>query len=142
MNDITPKFSCQLKDGKLVYKNQQKFNDYLKSLPVATDLELILKKKRNQRSLEQNAWYWGVALKCIFEETGNEPKDMHEILKSEFLQSLYEFEGKVYTIIKSTADLNTKQFSEYMDKIQKWASLRGIYIPDPNEVDYDELIYK
>lgn len=139
---MTPKFICQIENGQLKYKNLQKFNDYLKTLPPAIDLELTLKKKRDQRSLEQNAWYWGVALKEIFKETGNEPEYMHEILKSEFLKAFYEFQGKVYTIVRSTADLNTKEFGEYMDKVQKWASLKGIYIPDPNEVDYSELIYK
>jgi hypothetical protein len=140
---LTPKFTCKIKNGELEYKNPKRFYDYLKGLPTDKDLELVLKEKRTQRSLEQNAWYWGVALKLISEHTGYETKDIHEILKSEFLKDFYEFKGKVYPIIRSTSDLNTKEFSEFMGRVQRWAVMRlQVSIPDPNEVDYSNLIYQ
>ncbi|MFA5080282.1 MAG: recombination protein NinB [Candidatus Paceibacterota bacterium] len=139
---IIPKFICKLIGGKLEFTNRQKLINYLKSLPENIELELVIKKKTSQRSLEQNAWYWGIALKTILKEVGYSPKEMHEILKAEFLTSFWEFQGKAYTIVRSTTDLNTTEFSEYMGNVQRFASMEmGVYIPSPNEVDYSQLIY-
>ena len=36
---------------------------------------------------------------------------------------------------KSTADLSTKEFSDYVDSVKRWASEKlGCYIPDAGEV--------
>ena len=143
MSKIIPKFICKILNGKLEFNNLKKYQDYLRTLPENAELELVIKEKKSQRSLEQNAWYWGIALKKIFQESGHEQKRMHEILKAEFLTSFYEFKDKVYTVVRSTTDLNTTEFAEYMGNVQRFASMElGVYIPDPNEVDYSQLIYK
>lgn len=143
MSKIIPKFICKILNGQLEFNNLKKYQDYLRTLPENAELELVIKEKKSQRSLEQNAWYWGIALKTIFQESGYEQKKMHEILKAEFLTSFCEFKDKVYTVVRSTTDLNTTEFAEYMGNVQRFASMElGVYIPDPNEVDYSQLIYK
>jgi len=107
---------------------------------------LEIKKFKSSRSLRQNAYYHGVVVQVLSDHTGEEPKMMHEILKAKFLsveapesaQTLSEFvEIPHFRIVRSTTDLNTKEFEEFMEEVRRWASMKlGCWIPEPHESEF------
>lgn len=108
-------------------------------------VEIIVKRHRNGRSLAQNAYYH-VVVECIrqaMEEAGNEytHDQTHDILREEFLSERTMVANKhgeylETTIVKSTTQLNTKEFSEYLDKVIRWASeFFCITIPSPENYE-------
>lgn len=127
-------FGCTLKEGKLLIKRSKEFSEYCNTL-IGKDLILILQEREKIRSIIQNKYYWGVIIKKLSEYTGYEKEDIHIILKGKFLPKNIIFFGEEITIGNSTKKLTTKEFKEYIEKIQRWASTQDIYIPDPNEYE-------
>lgn len=93
-------------------------------------------KRRQSRSLNQNAYYWGVVVKMLAEEFGYDPQDMHEALKYKFLASSIQLEnGEFLFFPKQSSELNTIEFEDYLEKIRIWAIMEfNILIPLPHEV--------
>jgi hypothetical protein len=92
---------------------------------------------RKKRSTEQNAFLHGVSLKLICEHTGYEIDDMKMYLMGKaFGWEEYEIMGeRRRRPLKGTSDLNTEQFSWFMEWVESWASQElGLLIPKPNEV--------
>lgn len=115
-------------------ESKQKLFEYLKTLNSVYKIEI--KKDKNKRSYSQNRYYHGIVVKLIAEDTGHFPDEMHEILKTMFLQydAIIEKTGVVVRIAKSTTELNTAEFEEYLEKCRIFALTDlGIRIPLPNE---------
>jgi hypothetical protein len=87
-------------------------------------------KCRDQRSLDANAYYWSVVLPCFaagLTEAWGESYDSdmaHEWCRKEWLTRsvVNRKTGEVALIPRSTTDLDTKEFGEYLDKIIKHAA--------------------
>ncbi|MBU0959480.1 MAG: hypothetical protein KKB31_06045 [Nanoarchaeota archaeon] len=108
-----------------------KYNLLIQSLN-GCEIELTIDKRKKDRSNQQNRYYHAVVVKMIAEDLGYTKDEAHIALKMLFLLK----DGKVPTV-RSTTDLTTVEFEEYLRKIKRWASMfLNIYIPDPNEVDY------
>jgi len=90
---------------------------------------------KKKRSLQQNAYYWGVVVQKIIEAHDDQykPYQIHEWLKRQFLAEIIELRGVIHEIGSSTAVLSTKQFEEFMSNVRMWAAENGIDIPEPNE---------
>lgn len=73
------------------------------------------------------------------QELGNDMQkiELRELLKFKFLKKdilLDADTGEMASIIKSTADLNTGEWEDFMEQIRAWAAeIFGIEIPLPNE---------
>ena len=103
-------------------------------------VEVTVRPESKQRTNPQNKYYWGVVLRLISEETGYDTEELHNIFKGMFLREAAEItkgdKRVVIPYIKSTRDLDTKEFDEYIEKIKRWAAMElSLYIPDPNEVE-------
>ncbi len=140
---IHPKFIAAVEQGQLIFENNIKYQEYLRSLE-GQKVEVVVKKwsEKNQRSIQQNRYYFGVVLKLLSDHTGHTVDELHEILKSIFLKKRIELETKTgiipQTIYNSTTDLDTVKMEEYLTNIRQWASITlGVYLPLPNEVDYE-----
>lgn len=121
---------------------------FIHELPKNKKWEIVIKPYRFKRTLAQNSYLWGVVYKIIEEEEGGyflhegtEPilragkisgkEFIHEYFKQEYLAV-----GKIgdTAITRSTTDLSTAEFTEYVEKIMRFASTTlGIYIPTPEE---------
>jgi hypothetical protein len=89
------------------------------------------------RSNQANRYYWGVVIALVSEAMGIIPDEAHDYCKSLFLKEGIEANGKRYEIIRSTANLPSSQFWEYIEKIKNWAGAElGIPIPEPHQVEY------
>ncbi len=89
--------------------------------------------ERRDRSDQQNRYYWGCVIKTLSEWSGYEPEEMHEALKAEFL-ALPDIKTGL-RIAHSTAQMDTAQFSEYVEQVRRWAAGHGVVIPDAGAVE-------
>jgi len=82
------------------------------------DVLIEIKLFRKNRSSAQNRLYW-LYLNLIASETGHIPEDLNKLFKSEFLPVEYkELYGKKIALLTSSKDLDTKEFTEYLNKIE------------------------
>ena len=95
-----------------------------------------IKRYRKNRSLEQNSYLHGVALKMICDHTGYEMEDMKTYLLGEYTGWVeYEVMGqprKRPTL--RTHEMNTQQMANFMEFIWWWASeTLDLNIPAPEK---------
>ena len=111
--------------------------EYLQSLPEDKAYDVSIKLHRAKRSTEANALYWKW-IGIIASETGNEREVCHKFFAKKFLgYDTKEFGNERIAIVKSTANLDTAQFSEYMNQVEAFASTElGIVLPSPNDQLY------
>lgn len=93
------------------------------------DYEIVPYKK--DRTSEQNRYLWGWVYPPIAEYSGNPVDEVHELMKLKFLRTRTT-SGKA-RYIRSTASLNTAEFTKYVDGIRDWMATFGLYIPSPEE---------
>lgn len=126
--------SAYIKDGQIMVRNRQQ----LQAEALASGLnefEVVVRKKVKSRSSEQNKWYWA-CVTIIGNELGYERNQMHEIIKYRFLKSeaVDKKTGEVFEYLKSSAELTTTEFTEFMDGLIRWsAETFNIVLPMPNE---------
>jgi hypothetical protein len=99
------------------------------------------KKFKKKRTLPQNRLYrlW---LKMISEGTGDDQDSLHRSYKEMFLP-LDEIKTKLgtFSIRRSTTKLDTREFTEYLEKIRHHAlSFLNIKLPNPGDQYWDEFI--
>lgn len=132
----------KVEDGKI--ELPKKVNVEVIRMFDGKKIEVIFRQKKKHRSNQQNAYYWAVPVGMIYEylkDTDNSevwtPEMVHEILKYKFLlrQRVNSDTGEViYEYSRSTTDLTTSEFMDYLTKIQQWAAETfHINIPDPDE---------
>jgi hypothetical protein len=86
----------------------------------------ILEVRPPKRSLDSNRYYWAV-LGDISEQVvpgkAYEPSIWHEYLRALFLpERMVELpDGSIKMLEPSTSELNQATFSEYVEKVVKWA---------------------
>jgi len=125
-------FRAKISSGRMLYHNAETIQSYLRTIEgkeVRVGINIITKT----RTLNQNAYYFGVVIKILSDEFGYLDDEMHEELKRKFNPVASRLEkGKV--IGGSTRRMNTKEFEQYCEKIRIWAARDlNIMIPLPNE---------
>ena len=113
----------------------------ISGLDLANEWEVLIHKAKSKRSVEQNALYWAW-IAVVEAETGNDKDGLHEYFKHKFLinQVLTVF-GENIEKQPTTTKLNTKEFSEYMEKIRAFcASELEITLLTPDDIQFNEFI--
>ena len=121
-------FPALVKNGKLELQDTSLFEMYLSTLGDG-ELTVLVEKKKRHRTIKSNAYYW-VCLSIIGDELGYTKEEIHSTFKAMFL---VDRTGKI-PIVRSTANLNTQEFTKYFDKIIYKASELGISLPEPGSV--------
>lgn len=100
-----------------------------------------LRLPQSKRSLNLNRYLFGVVYKIWSGELGWDKDMTDHFFRDKFLKSEDATpDGKWITVIKSHKDLSNQEFIEYYKNIQRYAIAEaGVYIPDPNEADYEEI---
>ena len=131
----TPVFTGTVDKGKLILDQPQKYLVQIAALN-GKRVELVLRKKRNPRTLRQNAYYHGVVLEILSEHFGYDHDEMHDALKYQFLRFRSDKSPDLISV-KSTTKLSTEEFNDYVNRIVRFAADKyGIFIPDPHQVEY------
>jgi len=116
--------------------NEKPMRDRILARLAGKTVDLTLKVHREQRSVDQNAWHWGVAIPVIAEALGydlHEYTDLHYALVDEcFGTHLDQRVGRIVPDVRSS-QLDTAKFSEFMEWEVRWAAQRGVLVPLPNE---------
>ena len=109
--------------------------------------KFVLVLKRARRTLPQLRLYW-LLVTAIADETGGADKGhkdaIHEFLKRKFLKWRdFDAFGVEFRVCSSTSDLDTAQFTQYIDDIYQWArDEQGIVLPRPDDLGFDEFYLK
>lgn len=95
--------------------------------------EVTIKPYKKSRTNNQNALYWKW-LTIISEHTGYTQDELHEGMKRNFIGEDIgsDIFGNTYIRAKSTTNLTTKEFTEYMDKVNIFAANEGLVLPSPD----------
>lgn len=135
---MEPIFQGKVENGTLKIRNISDYYLHLRKLS-GERVEIIVRKQRKTRTVQQNSYYWGVVVRLCSETTGYPPEDMHEILKGKFLG---RSDGR-FRWYRSTRSLTTAEMAEYIEDIKEWAALPSeqggleTVIPDANSVYYE-----
>lgn len=136
---MTAQFHAQITpQGDIRWHHERSLRNWL-AAQSGRHFRVSFSEPKRPRSANQNAFYWGVVVPAIANETGEFGKEglerVHEALKMRYLPSdvrgLLELPG-------STAKLSTKEFEQYVENIRVDAAsgeLLGspLIIPLPNE---------
>ena len=103
-------------------------------------VEVNFKEWKNTRSNRANRYYWGVVIPSVFgalTENGiklvNE-KQAHRAMQVKFLMEDIEYDGGIFSIPQSTAELSIDEFANYIFVVVEY--LRDYYkweVPEPKE---------
>ena len=127
---LDPIFSGMVKNGKLMLVNKEMFEKYLQSIEGV--VQVIVKKRKSVRSLNQNAYYWVAVVGIPAAQFGYTPEEMHEAYKYLFLRR--EEQGKP-TTVRSTTRMTKMEFGQYVDQCRQWCAEQNIIVPDPTSID-------
>ncbi len=124
--------------GKL--EKQAELNEALKA-HEGKDVRITLERKRKRRSLNQNAYYFGVVLPAVCElltDYGNDVdiEETHYFLKAEvgkLTKTIVNQTGVARKVVKSSAKLSTVEMEDYLERVRRWAAGHGVIIPLPEE---------
>ena len=114
---------------------RKKFRQEITRLFGGHSIEIVIHRKRKHRSVQQNRYYWLVA-SMLSDHTGFTKDEIHAILKSKFLRTekVNQDSGAVYEYVKSTTELSTVEYEEYLDSVRQFAAEEfDLQIPMPNE---------
>ena len=132
MTRIQPKFKGTVTKGRVVLEDRYSYIRQLARMEGKV-VEVVVGPWKKARTDAQNAYYFGVVIGLLSEETGYTQDEMHESMKMMFLR--VPGEGKRPDRVRSTKDLTTAEFSEYIENIKRWASMKmNVYIPDAGDV--------
>lgn len=134
--------TAHVKNGRLFITNRRSFDQQLRErLKESWVLEVLVRRRRATRSMQQNNFYWGVCIQLISEHTGYTPEEVHDLAKQMFIPkhlALADGNGEVrgeFVIGGSTRELDTKGFTEYLERLRQWAAEElDLFIPDPESV--------
>jgi hypothetical protein len=119
--------ACQDVYGEAVFGQSQKY-------------VLTFKRYRKMRSVKQNKLYWSW-MNLLEKETGTEKEDIHNYFSGLFLRYReVKVMGETKLRKVSTTELDTKEFTEYLDKV--WLLVNDkleIQLPLPEDQNFDEF---
>lgn len=125
-------------NGELTLSENQKktMNAYLKKNEGKL-VRITFSAPEKNRSLNQNAYMWGVIYTMIASETGHSTEEVHEFMKCMFLPRHFIRLGKSkkeQQVVKSTTTLSTTEMEEYLERVRAFAAQElNMTIPLPNE---------
>ncbi len=135
MSKLTPLFRAKIKNNTLIHDDIDRWNLWIGQFE-GQEVMVSAEKPKKSRSQKQNSYYWSVIIELLTDAMGLMPEEVHEVLKSKFLiKGLTDKNGKNYEVSKSTADLTSGEFEDYLSKCRMWAAQElNTVIPLPREV--------
>lgn len=98
-------------------------------------VQVVAKPYRETRSTAQNRLYWRWVGE-IAKATGHNKRDIADYYQSELLEPVVsEFNGKRAESIRSTKELDTAEFSEFLQQFQQMADEGGFQL-----TSFDDLL--
>lgn len=128
-------FNGVVRNGAVSIHASRLYERTLRSLE-GQEVVLSVRKKRVQRSLLQNRYYW-FCLGFMEEETGNDKDALHAFFKGMFLSEPKDIAiGNAHVAVAvtpSTTRLTTRAFTHYVEQIVRWCAEQGYVLPSPDD---------
>ena len=109
------KFTGKIINGELVFHDYAGLKRHLNG--IKGEVWVDIKKAPKTRSPQQNGYYRTI-VRSLANQIGDDEHDMHVIIKKHF--------G-----ISSTRDLTQDEFSDFLDRLIRWAAQFGFPVEDP-----------
>jgi hypothetical protein len=122
------KYRGRVEGGILKLDQVADFNEHLKEYEGKL-VTLSITGGREDRSIEANRYYWGCVVTPLAKHCGYTREQMHEALKRHFLRDR-EREKDGLILVRSTTELDTKEFAEYVSHCQQLAAEMHCVLPD------------
>jgi hypothetical protein len=123
----------------LTGRNNEVIRNYLKQIPYDGTYKMEIKKVQSKRSLAQNDLYW-MWLTIMGDEFGNTKDEMHDIMRFKLLNPVVtEAMGEVVSQLPSTTKMKVKEFTQYLQAIERFASEMGVILPHPEDKYYEAM---
>src|SRR3972149_2116200 len=114
-----------IKDGKMKIIRRKDFDEFVKNCQDG-NYQIILKRIFRQRSINQNAFYFGpfldAEMSSLYDEGYHLPnKDyLHEWNKKNFLvdKLVNETTGEIMDVVKPSSSLTTVEWEDFMESIR------------------------
>lgn len=120
-------------------QDKEAVRQYIDRLPDKQFIVSITKKKEI-RTIPQNRLYqlW---IACICDDIGYEHEELKLIYRMMFLRKKeYVIDGSRVEIPISTTELNTAEFTDYLERIERHASsFHGVILPHPEDLHFAEM---
>lgn len=130
MKTFIPQFTGKVINGEIVYLHPKERNKYIAKLE-GKDIQEIIEKFTENRTLAQNRRHWGYLVGAIIDVTGEDRARVHRLLRKRFLTFTEpDFDGTIITTTKSSTELNKDEFTEFMRDVEIFAGELGIIIND------------
>ncbi len=108
----------------------------LQKLDIKRAQSVEIKQYRKNRSTSQNKLYW-LWLNVIADYTGDDPDDVHIIMKKRLLGTIRRpVMGVLEEMPNSTKKLTTEEFSSYLERLEQLCNLLQIVLPKPDDFRY------
>ena len=127
-----PVFFGNVENGKLTLDTPDLYEMYLGTLNGRVRVDIG--SHRKNRSLEQNAYYWGVCLTLASDNLGYTTEELHDTFKAMFLKDRIIRQGRWLEIVRSTSNLDTKEMTNYIENVRRELAQLGIFVPSPKEL--------
>jgi len=106
-----------------------RIGEYLKNLNCEKPHNVTIGEEKETRRSRQNRLYWKW-VSIIGDDIGYERKDMHDVLVYDILGMITKtIHGKEVKSLASTHDLKVGEFSDYMERVNRFAANLGINLP-------------
>lgn len=148
-----------IKEGRLHVRNRPRFDECMRLFPEC-EVTITVRKLYPKRSTKvthedgritfgQNGYYRGVICQAVVDGAWEQNREIytnemaHQELKANcnYDEVINDATGEVRRRVRSTADLDTLQFEDYLERCRLWIrEWFGIDCPPPNE--QAELIFK
>lgn len=97
-------------------------------------VEIVVRKPRTKRSLDQNAFWWAVPVELLAEHCGYSRNQMHYALLGECFGYTPGPTGGAVPVKASSSELSVDEFSHLIEWVLIWGpSELGVVIPSPGE---------
>ncbi len=121
----------------IVFRSPQYVAAQLAQYMEGKDIVVLVETMAPRRSLNQNAYLWGIVYPIIAEATGYSETEVHEWSKSAYLKPrIIKIKGKAHYVTSSTTSLSVSDMVEYIDKLCLLALELGSRVPTPAESGY------
>lgn len=121
---------------KFILKSDEIIENCIREIRNSMGMTVTIKKEK--RSNPQNNLYWAI-LTVLSNDTGFTTEDLHDRLRVQFLGvERKTIKGTEIVMPVSTTSLNTKTFTEYLDKIYALGNTLNIVLPVPSYYGYED----
>lgn len=128
-----------IKDGKLVLDDSYAFKTAMWRMKDGARVTVSVEAEKDRRSAAANRYYWGVVIKLIAEETGQDAQDIHDDLRDRFLRKTITYEDKrsgqvrEREFARGSSGLTVNEFYEFVEQARLFAAeFFGMRIPEPD----------